>query len=106
MNTRNTIVFYRDHPKAEKTKRLVNQIKEYLTELYGEHIKQVILYGSRVRGEALEDSDIDILVLVDESLNPFEVRKSLSNLLFEILLEFTRFVFINSHHLFNLAKFK
>jgi len=55
--------------------------------MYGGKIKKVILYGSYVRGEATRDSDIDILVLVDESLNPFEVRESLSSLLFDILLE-------------------
>ena len=71
----------------ESTKLLVNQIKEYLIKMYGGKIKQVILYGSHVRGEATRDSDIDVLVLVDESLNPSEVRKSLSDLLFDILLE-------------------
>ena len=76
----------------EKTKQLVNQIKEHLTRTYGEKIKQIILYGSHVRGEALKDSDIDILVLVDESLSPFEVRKELSDLLFEILLEEDEFI--------------
>jgi predicted nucleotidyltransferase len=55
--------------------------------MYGERIKRVILYGSHVRGEATKDSDIDGLVLLDESLNPFEVRESLSDLLFDILLE-------------------
>ena len=55
--------------------------------MYGEKIKKVILYGSFVRGEATRDSDIDILVLVDQSLNPFEVRENLSDLLFDILLE-------------------
>jgi predicted nucleotidyltransferase len=55
--------------------------------MYGGKIKKVILYGSYVRGEATKDSDIDILVLVDDSLNPFEVRESLSDLLFDILLE-------------------
>jgi len=71
----------------ERIKRLVNRIKEILIKLYGKKIKQVILYGSHVRGEATEDSDIDVLVVVDDSLNPFEVRKSLSDLLFDILLE-------------------
>lgn len=55
--------------------------------MYGAKIKQVILYGSHVRSEAAEDSDVDILVVVDKSLNPFEVRKGLSDLLFDILLE-------------------
>ena len=55
--------------------------------MYGEGIKKVILYGSYVRGEVTRDSDIDMLVLIDESLNLFEVRESLSDLLFDILLE-------------------
>jgi len=55
--------------------------------MYGGKIKRIILYGSYVRGETTRDSDIDILVLVDESLNPFEVRESLSDLLYDILLE-------------------
>jgi predicted nucleotidyltransferase len=76
----------------KRIKLLVNSVKEYLVKIYGERIKEVILYGSYVRGEATEDSDIDVLVLVDESLNPFEVRKRLSDLLFDILLEKGEFV--------------
>ena len=67
--------------------QLVRQIKEYLLKQYGEKIKQVILYGSHVRGEATEDSDIDVLVVVAESLDPSEVRNRLSALLYDILLE-------------------
>jgi len=68
-------------------KPLIRRVKAHLMKMYGERIKKVILYGSYVRGEATKDSDIDVLVLVDESLNPFEVRESLSDLLFDILLE-------------------
>lgn len=71
----------------ERIKQLVEQIKQHLIKMYGDNIKKVILYGSYVRGEATRDSDIDILVLVDQSLNPFEVRESLSDLLFDILLD-------------------
>ncbi|MFZ2145987.1 MAG: nucleotidyltransferase domain-containing protein [Sedimentisphaerales bacterium] len=71
----------------KRMNRLINKIKGHLIKIYGEEIKKVILYGSYVRGEATRDSDIDILVLVDKSLNPFEVRESLSDLLFDILLE-------------------
>ena len=59
----------------------------YLIKIYGEKIKKVILHGSHVMGEDTRDSDIDVLVVVDDSLNPFEVRNSLSDLLFDILLE-------------------
>ena len=70
-----------------KVKQLVNQIKEHLVKEYGEKIKQIIIYGSYVRGEATKDSDIDVLVVIDDSLNPFEVRKNLSDIIFDILLE-------------------
>ena len=71
----------------ERIKHLVSKIKEHLIKTYGEKIKQVILYGSHVRGQTTKDSDVDVLVVVDESLIPFEVRKNLSDLLFDILLE-------------------
>jgi predicted nucleotidyltransferase len=71
----------------KRVKQLVNQIKEYLIKTYGEKIKQVIIYGSYVRNEATKDSDIDVLVVIDDSLNPFEVRKGLSDILFEILFK-------------------
>jgi len=71
----------------ERIKNLINRIKAHLVKTYGQKIRRVILYGSYVRGQATKDSDIDILVLVDESLNPFEIRESLSDLLFDILLE-------------------
>jgi predicted nucleotidyltransferase len=71
----------------EKIKSLISRIKEHLTKIYGENIKKVILYGSYVRDEATKDSDIDLLVIVEKSLNLFEVRESLSDLLFDIVLD-------------------
>ncbi len=71
----------------EKVKSLIGRIKTYLTEIYGGKVKKVMLCGSYVRGEASRNSDIDMLVLVDPFLNPFEVRESLSDLLVDVLLE-------------------
>ncbi len=31
-----------------------------------QHIQELILYGSRVRGDAADDSDLDLVALVDE----------------------------------------
>ncbi len=71
----------------DKIIQLVRRIKNYLIERYGEKIKDVILYGSYARGQFTENSDIDIFVLVDDTLNPFEVRENLSDLLLDILLD-------------------
>ncbi|MEA1870520.1 MAG: nucleotidyltransferase domain-containing protein, partial [Euryarchaeota archaeon] len=70
----------------KKIRQLVTRINNHLTNLNGEKIKKVILYGSYARGEATKDSDIDVLVVVDDSLDS-EVRRSLSDIIFDILLE-------------------
>ena len=70
----------------EKVKRILTEIKKYLIESFGDRIRQVILYGSYARGDYNKDSDIDILIVVSDDANPIEVEESLSDLLFEILL--------------------
>ncbi len=71
----------------KKVRVLVNKIKKKLMEIYGDKIKQVIVYGSYARGEETEDSDIDILIVIDNNLNPTEVEESINDFLFKILLE-------------------
>lgn len=43
---------------------LLCRIKTKLQATYGSRLKGVMLYGSEARGEATEDSDIDLLVLL------------------------------------------
>ena len=43
-------------------------LEDYLKELrkiYGLHLKSVILYGSYARGDFTQESDVDIMILVD-----------------------------------------
>ena len=32
---------------------------------YGDRLRQIVLYGSRARGDAIEDSDVDLLVVLE-----------------------------------------
>lgn len=43
-----------------------------LQEVYGNRLKGVVLYGSYARGEAVEGSDIDLLVLLDKPASPVD----------------------------------
>ena len=45
------------------------EIRERLGLLYGPNLREVILYGSWARGEAEADSDIDLLVILDDFEN-------------------------------------
>ncbi len=47
--------------------QILEQTSARMRELYGSRLKAVILYGSYARGDYVEESDIDIAVLVDAS---------------------------------------
>ena len=49
------------------TRNLLEQYTEILKKIYGKHLKTVILYGYYARGDYREDSDIDIMILLDLS---------------------------------------
>ena len=46
---------------------LLYQYVNEIQKIYGSHLKQVILYGSYARGDFNEDSDVDIMILLDMS---------------------------------------
>ena len=65
----------------------LRRIKERLNSVYGNRIKRVMVYGSFAKGEADEESDVDIAVVVADKLSPNKVEKNLDELLFQILME-------------------
>ena len=58
---------------------LLGEYVEVISEIYGQHLKSAILYGSYARGDFRTDSDIDIMILVDLEDSEIEHhRKQLS----------------------------
>jgi len=53
-----------------KIKRILDEFKRKIEKLYGERLKSIILYGSWARGDATEDSDIDILLVLEREAIP------------------------------------
>ena len=49
----------------------------------GDNVVEVILFGSVARGEASEESDVDILVIVKK--NPWDSQKKLADLVVDYL---------------------
>ena len=60
-------------------RKMLLELEEMLQRVYGNKLKAVILYGSVARGTATEESDIDIMVLIDgtaQELRAFEDQLS------------------------------
>jgi predicted nucleotidyltransferase len=45
---------------------ILQALKERLETLYGSRLRRLVLFGSHARGEAGAESDIDILMILDE----------------------------------------
>ena len=73
-------------------KKILTELADMLQKVYQEKLKAVILYGSVARGTATDESDIDIMVLVDgtdQELRMFEDK--LSDVSTDISIKYLRF---------------
>jgi len=68
---------------------LLKEFTKEIVNIYGNHLKAVILYGSYARGDYNENSDIDIMILVELSeLEIKEYRHELSELTYEFNMQY------------------
>ncbi len=58
---------------SQITKSLLNKYVDEIKAIYGPHLRRVILYGSYARGDFRQDSDIDIMILLD--LSDMEIKE-------------------------------
>jgi Nucleotidyltransferase domain. len=47
-------------------RRIASEVARDLRDVYGERLSDVVMYGSSARGDAQPESDIDLLVVLDE----------------------------------------
>lgn len=62
---------------------IARAVADDLKALYGERLRQVILYGSWARGDARPDSDIDLLIVLDRVDDRWQERHVMSELLYK-----------------------
>ncbi|CAN5809585.1 nucleotidyltransferase domain-containing protein [soil metagenome] len=65
---------------------ILRHLREGLEDLYGERLRGLYLFGSYARGEADAESDVDVLVVLDEIEQRFDEATRVSGLASDISL--------------------
>ncbi|MCF8142430.1 MAG: nucleotidyltransferase domain-containing protein [Deltaproteobacteria bacterium] len=70
---------------SERESEALRQIKAKVTAAF--HVVDFVLYGSAARGEAHEESDFDLMIVVSEPISRFK-RHEITDIVFDVNLEF------------------
>lgn len=95
--------------KMMKNKRtIIKELKTTLTDQFGEDIKDVILFGSRVKGKAHKNSDYDVLIILNADYD-WEYRYKITSIVYEMELKHDIFIdikIISANELYHSIKGK
>jgi predicted nucleotidyltransferase len=81
----NTLAANKIPTLTDREQKSISKLKEQLSQTF--HLRSLILFGSKARGDYEEWSDVDVLVLVDEEKN-WNNREKLSDITFDVNLEY------------------
>ena len=81
-----------ESPVSEAYRPLLRDLRERLTDLYGDRLRDVIVYGSVARGEATPESDVDVLVVLDGPVDRFEENRRIASIAVAINASYGEFV--------------
>ena len=65
-------------------------LRRRLDALYGDRLVRAVLFGSYARGEATEESDVDVLVVLRGEVDSWEEGKPLSEIEVDLMFEYGR----------------
>jgi len=71
-----------------EVEHIVREFREKTENLYGSRLKNIILYGSYVKDRATEDSDIDLVVVLDGDVAPGEEIDRMIDIITELNLNY------------------
>src|SRR5256885_16195843 len=91
------IVVKRRMPAAGLDDLILKRFRAAVDEIYGDRIERVVLFGSRARGDAREDSDYDIAVFLNDLTDRWREMHRLAGLGTGILEETGEFVHAMTH---------
>ncbi len=71
---------------------ILKRFRAAVTEIYGDRVARVVLFGSRARGEAQPDSDYDVAVFLRDLPDRFAEMNRLADLSTSLLDETGEFI--------------
>jgi predicted nucleotidyltransferase len=70
---------------------LLEKLKNFLVARFGEDIREIILFGSRAAGTDREDSDYDVLIILNRDYD-WRYRHNIISAIYELELEHDVFI--------------
>ena len=67
----------------DRDRALIAEFRKRFSAELATHLKRLIVFGSRAKGEAVEDSDLDVIALVDEKTP--EIEKQLEDVAYQVM---------------------
>lgn len=65
---------------APRTREIVAELRRRLEAIYGDRLVAMVLYGSQARGDAELGSDIDVMVVLEGPVDPWqEIERTLDD---------------------------
>ena len=71
-----------------RIREILKEFREEIEKLYGKRLKSIILYGSWARGDATEESDIDVLIVLEGKLIPGKEIDRMIDIITDINLKY------------------
>ncbi|EKE04467.1 MAG: hypothetical protein ACD_20C00066G0002 [uncultured bacterium] len=71
---------------------ILYSFKKELSVIYKDKLSDIILFGSQAREEAQEGSDIDILIVLREEIEPVKEIRKISDIITSLSLEFNEVI--------------